>query len=88
MASAIDPMLTPEFLDLLRCPESKQRLAPAPPALVARLESDRIAGNLRNRAGKTVAKSIEEGLLRADGKRFYLISTGFPILITEESIDL
>ena len=81
-------MISPEFLDLLRCPESKQRLVPAPPDLIARLESDRIAGILRNRAGKTLAKSIEEGLLRADGKRFYLISTGFPILITEESIDL
>jgi len=81
-------MISPEFLDLLRCPESKQRLAPAPLELIARLESDRIAGHLRNRAGKAVAKSIEEGLLREDGKRFYLISTGFPILITEEGIDL
>jgi len=81
-------MISPEFLDLLRCPESKQRLVPAPPDVIARLESDRIAGILRNRAGKTLAKSIEEGLLRADGKRFYLISTGFPILITEEGVDL
>ena len=81
-------MITPEFLDLLRCPESKQRLIQSPPDLVARLESERIAGHLRNRAGKAVAKSIEEGLLREDGKRFYLVSTGFPILITEEGIDL
>ena len=81
-------MITPEFLDLLRCPESKQRLVPAPPELIARLESERIAGQLRNRAGKAVAKSVEEGLVREDGKRFYLISTGFPILITEEGIDL
>jgi uncharacterized protein YbaR (Trm112 family) len=81
-------MITPEFLDLLRCPESKQRLVPAPPELVARLEAERIGGQLRNRAGKAVAKSIEEGLLREDGKRFYRISTGFPILITEEGIDL
>jgi uncharacterized protein YbaR (Trm112 family) len=81
-------MITPEFLELLRCPESKQRLVPAPPDLIARLESERTGGQLRNRAGKAVAKSIEEGLLREDGKRFYLISTGFPILITEEGIDL
>jgi uncharacterized protein YbaR (Trm112 family) len=81
-------MVTPEFLALLRCPESKQRLISAPPELVARLESERIAGRLRNRAGLAVAKSIEEGLLREDGKRFYLISTGFPILIREEGIDL
>jgi uncharacterized protein YbaR (Trm112 family) len=81
-------MITPEFLDLLRCPQSKQRLIPAPPELVARLESERLAGRLLNRAGKAVAKSIEEGLLREDGKRFYLISSGFPILITEEGVDL
>jgi len=81
-------MITPEFLELLRCPESKQRLIQAPPELIARLESERIAGQLRNRAGKAVSKSIEEGLLREDGKRFYLISTGFPVLITEEGFDL
>ncbi len=81
-------MITPEFLDLLRCPESKQRLLAAPSELIARLESQRIAGNLLNRAGKAIANPIEEGLLREDGKRFYLISTGFPVLITEEGIDL
>jgi uncharacterized protein YbaR (Trm112 family) len=81
-------MITPEFLDLLRCPESKQRLVAAPPELISRLESERIAGHLRNRAGKTVIQPIEEGLLREDGKRFYLISTGFPILIGEEGVDL
>ena len=81
-------MIAPEFLDLLRCPESKQRLVPAPPELVARLESERIAGQLRNRAGKAVTASIEEGLLREDGKRFYLISTGFPVLIIDDGVDL
>jgi uncharacterized protein YbaR (Trm112 family) len=81
-------MITPEFLDLLRCPESKQRLVPAPPELVARLDSERAAGELRNRAGKPVVQPVEEGLLREDGKRFYLISTGFPILIVGEGIDV
>ena len=81
-------MIAPDFLDLLRCPETKQRLAPAPPELVARLESERAAGTLRNRAGKPLANPVEEGLLREDGKRFYLISTGFPVLIGEEGIDV
>jgi uncharacterized protein YbaR (Trm112 family) len=81
-------MISPEFLALLRCPESKQHLVPAPPELLARLESERVAGHLKNRAGKAVDKTIEEGLLREDGKRFYLIATGFPILIGEEGIDL
>ena len=81
-------MITAEFLDLLRCPESKQRLASAPPELISRLESERIAGKLRNRAGKAVEAPVEEGLLREDGKRFYRIAPGFPILICEEGIDL
>ena len=81
-------MITPEFLDLLRCPESKQRLVPAPPELIARLEAQRTAGHLRNRAGQAVAETIEEGLLREDGKRFFRILTGFPVLITAEGVDL
>jgi uncharacterized protein YbaR (Trm112 family) len=81
-------MIAPDFLDLLRCPETKQRLVPAPLELVARLESQRAAGTLCNRAGKPLANPVEEGLLREDGKRFYLISTGFPVLIGEEGIDV
>jgi uncharacterized protein len=81
-------MISPELLDLLRCPESKQRLVPAPPEVISRLESERVAGKLRNRAGKAVQAPVEEGLLREDGKRFYLVAPGFPILICEEGIDL
>jgi uncharacterized protein YbaR (Trm112 family) len=81
-------MIAPEFLDLLRCPETKQRLLPAPSELVARLETERAAGALCNRGGKRIVQPVEEGLLREDGKRFYLVSNGFPILIVGEGIDV
>jgi uncharacterized protein YbaR (Trm112 family) len=81
-------MIAAELLALLRCPESKQPLAPASPEVLTRLESERAAGKLRNRAGNAVPQSIEQGLVRQDGTRFYLITADIPVLISGEAIDL
>jgi uncharacterized protein YbaR (Trm112 family) len=81
-------MIAAELLALLRCPESRQPLSPAAPELLARLESDRAAGKLRNRAGNAVTQAIEQGLVREDGRRFYPVMADIPVLIAAEAIDL
>ena len=81
-------MIDAALLALLRCPESKQALAPASPDLLARLDARRAAGTLCNRAGNILTKAIEAGVVRDDGARFYLIDSGIPILITGEGIEL
>ena len=80
----IDPLLLP----LLRCPLSRQPLAVAPPELLARLETERVAGTLRNRAGQPLAAPIEAGLVRADGALFFPVRSGIPLLVAEESVTL
>ena len=83
-ASVIDPLLLP----LLRCPLSRQTLAPAPRELVDRLETARAAGTLRNRAGQALAEPIDAGLVRADGALFFPVRSGIPVLVAEEAVPL
>ena len=80
----IDELLLP----LLRCPLSRQTHAPAPAKLVARLEMERMAGTLRNRAGQALAEPIDVGLVRADGALFFPVRSGIPVLVAEEAVPL
>ncbi len=68
--------LSPELLAQLRCPESRQPLALADEATLARL---------REAAGDA---ELEGALIREDGTRAYPIRDGFPILLIAEAIDL
>ena len=83
-ACVIDELLLP----LLCCPLSRQPLAFAPPELLARLEAERAAGTLRNRAGELLAERIEDGLVRADGALFFPVRSGIPLLVADESVTL
>jgi uncharacterized protein YbaR (Trm112 family) len=81
-------MLADEVLALLRCPETKQTLTRATPALVTHLEAMRAAGRLRDRAGNPCSGPVEAGLVRADGTLFYPIRDGIPVLIVPEAVTL
>jgi uncharacterized protein YbaR (Trm112 family) len=81
-------MIASELLALLRCPETLQSLTIAPAELVAKLEADRLAGRLLNRAGELVGEPIEGGLVRDDGTLFYPIRGGIPVLIAAEGVAL
>ena len=80
--------VSPELLEILVCPESRQPVAVAPEDLLARLNGEIDSGTLRNRGGDPVTKPIDEGLLREDGKVFYVIDDGIPVMLIEESIEL
>ena len=56
--------------------------------MLARLNAEIDAGRLRNRGGDKVAKRIEEGLLRQDGKVLYVVDDDIPVMLIEESIEL
>jgi uncharacterized protein len=81
-------MLTPELLQILCCPETRQALAVADPALIARLNASIAAGHLRNRSGQTVTDRIEGGLVRADGRWMYPIRSDIPVLLIDEALPL
>lgn len=73
---------------LLCCPESRQPLRPATAELLAKLESMRLAGRLRNRGGTQVEEVIEAGWCRADDEVFYPMRDDIPLLIVEEGIEM
>ena len=79
-------MIPADLLALLCCPETRQPLSVAPSEIVAKLERERAAGRLTNRAGALVAEPVTEGLLRADGAVFYPVSEGIPLLLADEGI--
>ena len=77
-----------ELLEILVCPETRQPVAAASEELIAELNLQIRAGSLRNRGGEAVAETIEEGLLREDGKVLYVVDEGIPVMLIEDSIEL
>jgi uncharacterized protein YbaR (Trm112 family) len=81
-------MMDPRLLEILCCPETKQDLSEASPALVGELNRRVEAGTLRNRAGEAVREKMDAGLLRADGKFLYPVREDIPIMLIDEAIPM
>jgi uncharacterized protein YbaR (Trm112 family) len=81
-------MKPPAFSDLLRCPETHQKLVVATPEALGRLRMEQVAGKLFNRAGKLVTAPVETGLVREDGRMLYPVCEGIPVLVVDEAIAL
>ena len=81
-------MIDASLVDILRCPESGQRVILAPIGLVQHLESLRLKGTLRNVCNTLVQETIQAGLVRQDGARFFLIRDNIPVMLSEESIEI
>ena len=80
--------VSPELLEILVCPETKQSLAMASAEILAKLNRKIAEQSLRNRGGESVPAPIAEGLVREDGKILYLVDDGIPVMLIEESIEL
>ncbi|MEZ4331747.1 MAG: hypothetical protein R3F35_08325 [Myxococcota bacterium] len=80
--------IDPELLAILVCPETRQPLTPAEPALLAKLNVEIRARRLRNRGGQLVEKEIREGLVRQDGRFLYLIDDEIAIMLEDQAIEL
>ncbi len=81
-------MITEELLTLLRCPQTMQALSPASVEQLAQVEQARVAGTLRDRAGKPVQGPIYGGLVRKDGQLLFPIRDGIPVLLLDEALPL
>ena len=77
-----------DLLEILVCPETKQPLAIASEEIVTKLNAEIQAGTLRNRGGVPISKTLDEALVREDGKILYLVDDGIPVMLIEESIQL
>ena len=79
-------MIRPELLEILRCPETHQKLSLASPELIARLNSQIAARQIRTRAGTIIEAPLEAGLLRQDGAILYPIRGKLPIMLIDEGV--
>ncbi len=80
--------VSPELLEILVCPETKQPVGLAGPDVLSRVNAEIDAGRLRNRGGETVKNRIGEGLIRQDGRILYPVDDGIPVMLIDESIEL
>jgi uncharacterized protein YbaR (Trm112 family) len=80
--------ISQELLDILACPETKQPLTLAEPALIATLNNRIRQGTLTNRGGAPVTEPIDSGLVREDRRYLYPIREDIPIMLIDEAIPL
>lgn len=81
-------MINKDLLEIVVCPESKQKLTIADQLVVDKLNEQIEAKTLKNRSGKEITEKIDGGLIREDGKYLYPIRQEIPILLVEEGIEL
>ncbi len=77
-----------ELLDVLVCPDTREKLSLASDAVLAKLNEGIAAGKVRNRGGRGVGAPIEAGLVRPDGKVLFPVHDGIPNLLPDEGIAL
>ena len=80
--------VSPELLEILVCPETRQTVTAADAATLAAINDKVDAGALRNRGGDPVTARVEEGLVREDRKILYVVVDSIPVMLIEESIEL
>ena len=76
------------LLDILLCPDSKQSLTLAEPALLDTLNRRIRQGTLKNRGGTVVSDPIDGGLVREDRRYLYVIRDDIPVMLIDEAIPL
>ncbi len=79
-------MANSSILPKLVCPESRQPLAMADGALVARLNEAAQKGRLQFAGGEPVQQPLDGGLIRQDGTLLYPIFEGIPNLTSDQAI--
>lgn len=80
--------IDPEFLEILACPATRQRLLPLDDGLLRELNrriSDKAA---RTPDGRIVSQPLEEGLVTEDRTRVYPVVKGVAVLLVEEAVAL
>ena len=79
--------VSPDLLEILVCPETKQPVRPASAEVLARLNEAVKAGRVRTRGGRALEQAVAEGLVREDGRVLYPVLDGIPMMLVEEAIE-
>lgn len=81
-------MVDQSLLEILVCPETKQPVRVAEPALLERVNASIQAGSVTTKGGQVVSEPVGEGLVREDGGVLYPVRDDIPIMLIDESIPL
>lgn len=81
-------MFDSKLLDILCCPETREKLSMADDALLGLLNGAVSAGTLKNAAGEKISEPLAEVLVNAGGTRAYIVRDGIPVLLADEAIPL
>jgi uncharacterized protein YbaR (Trm112 family) len=81
-------MIDPKLLEILCCPETKEDVSLADPALIGKINEAIVQGVVKNRRGLSVTERIDGGLVRKDGKYLYPIREDIPIMLIDEALPL
>jgi uncharacterized protein YbaR (Trm112 family) len=78
--------LSPDLLEILRCPEARTPVALAEADLVEKLNAAIAGGGVKNKGGETVTEKVDGALLREDGQLVYPVRDDIPVMLIEEAI--
>jgi uncharacterized protein YbaR (Trm112 family) len=81
-------MIYRELLEILDCPEDHTSLDVADEELVGRLNRAIAAGQIRDRAGELVRRTVQGLLIRKDKTLGYPIVDEIPVLLVDGAIPL
>lgn len=77
-----------DLLQVLRCPETHQKVSVADDSVVESLNQQIAAGTLVNRGGAKVDEPIDAALVREDGLFLYVIRDEIPEMLIDSAIPL
>lgn len=80
--------MSPELLDILVCPRSKNKLHQADTAILAQVNALIERGACKEISGAAVSEKASEGLFEPTTKVFYFVRDGIPVLIFENGVNL
>lgn len=78
--------LDPEFVDILRCPETRQRVFLGSPNLLKALNERVLQGQVASRSGEPIKKALDSGLIREDKQFLYPVWDDLPVMLISDSI--
>lgn len=78
--------ISPDLLEILRCPEDRTPVQEADAALIERLNAAIQAGSIKNKGGEPVSEPVQGGLVREDRTLLYPVRDDIPVMLIEEAI--
>ena len=81
-------MLSDEFINMTRCPQSGGPLRLAEESLLSRVNRAIATGRMKNRLGERLTAPLDGGLVNEDRSLLYPIVDEIPNLISEEAVVL